>query len=134
MKYLWGTPSVPKKPILGTNLNTCMFRFISRIEFFLGHKVYTVPGYLIASLILADTGILHLDDSEYLRACSLCYYFQPYQVLVLPNFGNVAKILARLSNFSKISYVRTKIWQQTKCIHFFLTLPKKKIRLKMVAK
>ena len=37
--------------------------------------------------------------------------------------------------FGKISYVLTKIWQQTKSSHFFLvTLLKKKVRLKMVAK
>ena len=34
--------------------------------------------------------------------------------MVLPNFGKVAKILARLPNFGKILYLLAKIWQQTK--------------------
>ena len=42
----------------------------------------------------------------------------------LPNFG-IAKILATYQNFDWISYIVTKIWQQTKCSNFFLTtLPK----------
>jgi hypothetical protein len=45
---------------------------------------------------------LHLTLQEF-RACSLCYHFQPYQVLELPNFSKVDKILARLPNFGKIS-------------------------------
>ncbi|EEC68372.1 hypothetical protein OsI_36509 [Oryza sativa Indica Group] len=32
---------------------------------------------------------------------SLCYHFQPYQILALLNFSKVVKILARLSNFGK---------------------------------
>ena len=54
------------------------------------------------------------------------YHFQPYQVLSLLNFGKVAKILARLPNFGKISYALTKIWQQTTCSHFFYNFIKKK--------
>ncbi len=43
----------------------------------------------------------------------------------MPKFGKVAKILATCQNFGRISYIVTKIWQQTKCNHFFLlTLPK----------
>ena len=42
----------------------------------------------------------------------------------LPNFGIVTKILVTCQNFGRISYIVTKIWQQTKCSHFFLTLSK----------
>jgi len=36
----------------------------------------------------------------------------------LPKFG-IAKILATYQNFGRISYIVTKIWQQTKYRHFF---------------
>jgi hypothetical protein len=40
---------------------------------------------------------------------------------ILPNFG-IAKFWHSCQNFGRISYIVTKIWQQTKCNHFFWQL------------